>query len=83
MKGCYHAVMRQAVEKKMLLLQQSQMCSQISEELNISAEGVSYEIIFSPDTKIVVIIVQYQQSIELNGGSPCRASVSVRPPAAQ
>lgn len=50
----------------MLLLQQSQMCSQISEELNISAERVSHETIFSLDTRIVVIIVQHQQSIELN-----------------
>lgn len=73
----------QTVEKKMLLLQRSQMRSQISEELNISAERVIYEIIFSPDTGIVVIIVQHQQSIELNGGSPCRASVSACPPAAQ
>lgn len=79
----YHSMMRQAVEKKMLLLQQSQMCSQISEELNISAERVSHEIIFSLDTKKVVTIVQHQQPDELNGGSLCRASVSVCPPAAQ
>lgn len=82
MRGC-HSMMRQAVEEKMLLLQQSQMCSQISEELNISAERVSHEIIFSLDTKIVVTIVQHQQPTELNGGSLCRASVSVCPPAAQ
>lgn len=79
----YHSVMRQAVEKKMLLLQQSQMCSQISEELNMSAERVNHEVIFSLYTKIVVTIVQHQQTTELNGGSLCRASVSVCPPAAQ
>lgn len=45
----------------------SQMCSQISEELNISAERIS------PDTIIVVIIVQHQQSIELNGGQPMQS----------
>lgn len=79
----YYSVMRQAVEKKMLLLQQSQMCSQISEELNMSAERVNHEVIFSLYTKIVVTIVQHQQTTELNGGSLCRASVSVCPPAAQ
>lgn len=76
-------MMRQAVEKKMLLFHQPQMCSQISEDLNISAERVSHEIVFSPDTKIVVTIAQHQQPAELNGGSLCRASVSVCPPAAQ
>lgn len=57
--------------------------SQISEELNIPAERVSYGMIFSLDIVIIAITAQHQQAIELNGDSLCRASVSVCPPAAQ